>query len=90
MGSERLQQHKIADYQFKDDVEPGGGVNIADSEEQTARGISKMVAWFPWKSDRMSRLRTWMTRRVSWSKGAERRGKRALDILSSTDQIQHS
>ena len=89
MGSERLQQHKITDYQFKEDVESGGGVNIIDSEKQTARGISKLVAWFPWKRDRMSRLRTWMTRRVSWSEGAERRGKRALDILSSTDQIQH-
>ena len=39
------------------------------------------------KDRRLSRAAHWMSLRVSWSKGAEGRGKRALEILADEDNI---
>ena len=81
MGSRRVQQRDVADCEFNGDSEPGG----AGTAGQEPSGIRRLARWFSRESDRLERLRMWIKKRTSWSRGAEMRGERALRILDAPD-----
>ena len=84
MGSTHLQQQKITDY----------GYNTADASETApvtgvGRAMRRLAGWFSRGHDRMTRMTVWVRRRTLWSKGAEKRGQKAVAILERQDQIRY-
>ena len=78
MRSKSVQQ-KITDYEFN----PGGVQDSNDLGQKCPKldRLKRFRGWFTLKHDRTVRLATWMQKRVSWSKGAEKRGQKAMHIL---------
>ena len=84
MRSKSVQQ-KITDYEFN----PGGVQDSNDLGQKRPKldRLKRFRGWFTLKHDRTVRLATWMQKRVSWSKGAEKRGQKAMRILEKPENI---
>ena len=82
MMEQTHQQNNLMEYGFKQD-----SASIADSTMRQARNyVRKWTGWFVRGHDRMTRITNWMKRRVSWSNGAKRRGKKALAMINTTNR----
>ena len=82
MEPTHLQQQKITDYGFNSEIKPE-----ATPVTGTVIGFRRLARWFSRGCDRMTRMSTWVQRRVSWSEGAKKRGQKAIAILEQQDQI---
>lgn len=78
------QQSNTSDRACKPGATPEDCVSVARRVWGAGRGLGGWLG-----RDRMMRLGGWIRTRVSWSRGAEERGKRALRILEARDQIVH-